>query len=312
MRRTTLFVSTVVAGLVAALLVGVPAAPASEKYPVPYNFLPYAVAGGAQEDPPGANDWSCEPTRKHPRPVVLVHGTFGNKSTNWQTYAPLLHNNGYCVFALTYGVDPTGVPGSEQFGGMTRMQDSAEELKRFVAKVRRATGARKVDLVGHSQGTLMPTWWLKYLGGAPYVKRYISLAPLWHGIQVAEPSAIAAPVFGADDESTPVCVACGQFRSGSAFMKKIRAGGGPGLDGIVYTNIVTEYDQLVVPYTSGIEPGMNNVVVQEHCETDYSEHFQIAADPVAARVVLNALDPANAKPVPCSVVLPFAGGPPAL
>ena len=228
MRRTALLVSTVVAGLVAALIGSAPAASASEKYPVPYNFLPYAVAGGAQADPPGANDWSCKPTRKHSRPVVLVHGTFGNKSTNWQTYAPLLHNKGYCVFALTYGVDRTGVPGSEKFGGMTRMQDSAKELKRFVAKVRKATGARKVDLVGHSQGTLMPTWWLKYLGGAPYVKRYVSLAPLWHGTQVAEPSAIAAPVFGADDESTPVCVACGQFRSGSPFMKKIRAGGGPG------------------------------------------------------------------------------------
>jgi triacylglycerol lipase len=311
-RRTALFVPTVLAGLLAALIGGAPAAPASEKYPVPYNFLPYAAAGGAQENAPGANEWSCKPTRQHPRPVVLVHGTFGNKSTNWQTYAPLLHNNGYCVFALTYGVDRTGVPGAEKFGGMTRMQDSARELKRFVAKVLEATGAAKVDLVGHSQGTLMPTWWLKYLGGAPYVKRYVSLAPLWHGTQVAEPSAIAAPVFGADDESTPGCVACGQFRSGSAFMQKIRAGGGPGIDGISYTNIMTEYDQLVVPYTSGREKGMLNMVVQDHCDTDYSEHFQIAADPVAARVVLNALDPANAKPVPCSVVLPYTGGPPAL
>ena len=57
-RRTALLVSTVVVGLLAALAVAVPAAPASEKYPVPYNFLPFAVAGGAQEDPPGANDWS--------------------------------------------------------------------------------------------------------------------------------------------------------------------------------------------------------------------------------------------------------------
>ena len=87
----------------------------------------------------------------------------------------------------------------------------------------------------------------------------------------------------------PGCVACGQFRSGSDFMKKIRAGGGPGIDGITYTNIVTEYDQLVVPYTSGIEPGMKNVVVQDHCDTDYSEHFQIAANPNAARVVLKGL-----------------------
>jgi triacylglycerol lipase len=304
-RRTVLIALT----LLAALLVGVPAAPASEKYPVPYNFLPYAVVGGAQEDAPGSNDWDCRPTDRHPRPVVLVHGTFGNQSTNWQTYAPLLHNKGYCVFALTYGVDQTGVPGSEKFGGMTRMQDSARELKAFVAKVLRATGARKVDLLGHSQGTLMPNYYLKFLGGAPFVKRYVSLAPLWHGTSVADPAAIAGPVFGADDESTPVCVACGQFRSGSKFMQKMREGG-VAVDGITYTNIMTEYDELVVPYTSGREKGMKNVVVQDRCDTDFSEHFQIAADPVGAQVVLNALDPQSAKPIPCSVVLPFTGGAP--
>lgn len=265
--------------------------------------------GGTQADAPGSNDWGCEPTERHPRPVVLVHGTFGNQSTNWQTYAPLLANNGYCVFALTYGVDPTGVPGSEKLGGMTRMQDSAVELKQFVAKVRRATGADKVDLVGHSQGTLMPTYYVKFLGGAQFVKRYVSLAPLWHGTQVSEPATIFAPVFGADDESTPVCVACGQFKSGSRFMRRLREGG-VAVDGVDYTNIMTEYDELVVPYTSGREKGMKNVVVQDHCDTDFAEHFEIAADPVAAAVVLNALDPAHKRPVPCTVVAPFVGSAP--
>ena len=308
MRRLCLLVVALFA--VSSLAAG--PAPASERagYPVPYNFLPYAVLGGAQTDPPGANDWTCTPTDRHPRPVVLVHGTFGNQSTNWQTYAPLLANHGYCVFALTYGVDETGGPATEKFGGMSRMQDSARELAAFVAKVRRATGAAKVDIVGHSQGTLMPNYYVKFLGGDAYVKRYISLAPLWHGTRVSDPAAIAAPVFGADDESTPFCVACGQFRSGSAFMEKMRRGG-VAVDGVVYTNIMTKYDELVVPYTSGREKGMRNVVLQDHCDTDYTEHFEIAADPVAARVVLNALDPKHAKPVPCTVVAPFVGSAPA-
>ncbi len=288
-----------------SLLVG-PAAAGGDKYPVSYNFLPSAVVGGIRADPPGANLWRCRPTAAHPRPVVLVHGTFGNRSTNWQTYAPLLANHGYCVFALTYGVDPTGVPGSETFGGMTRMQDSARQLKQFVARVLRATGAAKVDLVGHSQGTLMPNYYVKFLGGAKHVKRYVSLSPLWHGTRVAEPAAIFAPVFGADDESTPVCVACGQFAAGSAFMKRMRRGG-VAVDGVDYTNILTEYDELVVPYTSGHQRGMRNVVVQHHCATDHTDHFEMGADPVASVVVLNALDPRHARPVPCAVVAPFVG-----
>ena len=77
--------------------------------------------------------------------------------------------------------------------------------------------------------------------------------------------------------------------------------------GVTYTNIVTTHDELVSPYTSGIEPGMTNITVQDHCATDYTEHFEIAADPVAAGYVLNALDPAHPRPVPCTIVLPFEG-----
>ena len=89
-----------------------------------------------------------------------------------------------------------------------------------------------------------------------------------------------------------------QLLAGSDFIKKMRSGGGPAVAGITYTNIVTRYDELVVPYTSGIEPGMTNLVVQDYCGLDLSEHFQIVADPVAAALVLNALDPAHPRPVP--------------
>ncbi len=92
-------------------------------------------------------------------------------------------------------------------------------------------------------------------------------------------------------------------------MKKMREGG-VAVDGVDYTNIMTEYDELVVPYTSGRQKGMRNVVVQDHCDTDFTEHFEIAADPVAAAVVLNALDPAHPRPVPCTVVAPFVGSAP--
>lgn len=309
MRRTFFAIVSLFAA--AALTVsGVPASAAAGDYPVSYNFLSSALLAGTEvdADPPGANDFGCRPTSRHPRPVVLVHGTAGNKNTNWQTYAPLLANKGYCVFALTYGVSDGTAKGVDQLGGMDRIETSAQQLKDFVAKVRAATGARQVDILGHSQGTLVPNYYAKFLGGGPSIHNYVSLAPLWHGTDLGGQGQMSESmkVYSPTSTETPVCAACGQMGTGSEFMEKMRSRG-VAVKGITYTNIVTRYDQLVMPYTSGIEPGMRNITVQDRCSTDYTEHFEIAADPVAAGHVLNALDPAHPRPVPCMLVLPYEG-----
>lgn len=293
-----------------------PAQAASQPLPVPYSFLPSAVVAGLgiDADPPGANDWTCKPSAAHPRPVVLVHGLVGNKSTNWQTFSPLLKNNGYCVFALTYGQSALApAPYDQVFGGLGPMEKSAEQLKAFVTRVLAATGASKVDILGHSEGTVMPTYYAKFLGGAKFINRYVSIAPIWHGTDpaalatlasIGNPFGITPILLGA---ITPVLASGPQLLAGSDFINKLRSGGTPKVAGIEYTNIVTRYDELVVPYTSGIEPGMTNYTVQDYCPTDLSEHFQIVADPVAAQLVLNALDPSSSKPVPCKLVLPLIG-----
>jgi triacylglycerol lipase len=291
--------------LVAVVLSGSPATAASKPLPVPYDFLPAATLGGAPNaNAPGTNDWTCKPSAAHPRPVVLVHGTFGNQATNWQTYGPLLKNNGYCVFALTYGALPGPYPVSA-LGGFGSMRTSAEQLRDFVNRVLTATGAGQIDIVGHSQGTLMPDYYLKFLGGASKVHNYISLASLWHGTEFVP--ANVAKLLGIDPTNVPVCAACGEFDPTSTFMQQIRAGGAA-VPGVNYVNIVTKYDELVRPYTSGIEPGMTNIVLQDHCKLDYTEHFEIAADRNASLYVLNALDPAHPKPLTCTLTLPFVGG----
>lgn len=85
--------------------------------------------------------------------------------------------------------------------------------------------------------------------------------------------------------------------------------GGPYVPQVTYTNIMTRYDEAVVPYTAGFveAPNATNIVVQDGCALDYAEHAGIAADPIAATHVLNALDPANPRPVPCFFVPPFTG-----
>ena len=289
---------------------------AATPLPVPYDFLASAIPAGLtpNADPPGANDWNCRPSAAHPVPVVLVHGLTGNKATNWQTYAPLLKNHGYCVYALTYGQSPLApAPFRNTFGGFTAMEQSAKQLKAFVARVLARTGAAKVDILGHSEGTVMPDYYAKFLGGAKYINRYISIAPIWHG---TNPGGLAtlyrlAAAFGfrgTVDSLFGTAFASGpELLAGSAFMAKLRSGGTPAVPGIKYTNIVTKYDELVVPYTSGIQAGMTNYTVQNYCSIDFSEHFEAVADPVAAQLVLNTLDPAHKRPVPCRLVLPFVG-----
>ncbi|PTR29075.1 triacylglycerol lipase [Rhodococcus sp. OK519] len=264
---------------------------------------------------PGSNDWACKPPDRHPNPVVLVHGTGGNRQDNWGTYAPLLANEGYCVFSLTYGAfDDLPWPISA-VGGMKTIVQSAGQLRDFVDRVLAATGAHRVDLVGHSQGTLMPTYYVKHLGGGDKVDKYVSLAPLWNGTDAFGAAQLVegARTLGAgaliDEGIGAVCQACPQMVTGSDFLNALQADG-IYASKITYTNIMTRYDELVVPHTSGFleAPNATNVVVQDECSSNYGEHAAIAAEPVAAAHVLNALDPDHPRPVPCVFVAPITGG----
>ncbi|NUS43203.1 MAG: alpha/beta fold hydrolase [Mycobacteriaceae bacterium] len=299
-----------------AITVGVGAgSPAQAQMPVDYNFfggIPNELAhpGGSL---PGSNDWTCKPAAAHPNPVVLVHGTGGGAQTNWGTYAPLLANAGYCVYALTYGAPALPWPLAALGGMGASVEQSAAQLSAFVDRVLAATGARQVDLVGHSQGTLMPNYYAKRLGGASKIDKYVSLAPVWHGSfgdQTAMARAVAARLGAgpALEAAMGIAPALPQLIGGSAFLRELNRDG-VYAPGITYTNIATRYDEIVVPYSSGLAPGANatNIVVQEGCSQDYSDHLAIAGSPRAAAYVLNALDPEHPRPVPCTFIPPFTG-----
>lgn len=114
--------------LLALLVPGAPAHAAVSPPPGVADLLP-AVP------PPGANDWSCRPTAAHPRPVVLVHGTFEGAFDNWAGVAPQIRAAGYCVFALDYGNRGTG-----------DIPTSAGQLARFVDAVL-APGPRTANVL---------------------------------------------------------------------------------------------------------------------------------------------------------------------
>jgi triacylglycerol lipase len=275
-----------------------------------------APAAGAQmslaNPPAGANNFACKPSAAHPDPVVLVHGLGATMVENWSYISPLLAARGYCVFALTYGLDPR----FPYAGGVIPVEQSAHELASFVDTVLQDTGASKIDLVGHSEGTFMPEYWLKYLGGASEVAKYVAMTPLYQGTTLGgaaqlrdagQPLGLSGPLLSLVDS---FCGSCTEFLAGSDMVKQLNADGGPEVPGIDYTTIMTTHDELVVPYTSGmLPPPATNIVLQDVCPTDLDDHLLEAFDPVVAQLIFNALDPAHAQPVVCGALPPF-GAPP--
>jgi len=302
--------------VLATAALGVTVAPAvaraAQQYPVPYLFSANVIAGATQQGspPPGANDWSCKPSAAHPRAVVLVHGLFANMTDNWQTMSPLLANNGYCVFALTYGNDTSAGSPQDQFGGLAPMEQSAVQLSAFVNKVLSATHTRKVDIVGHSEGATMPDYYIEYLGGAAKVQRYVGVSGVKHGTTLHGIGTLAAefesffPSSG--NPTSGSCGSCDEFLVGSDFISKLEARAPA--PGVIYTNLSTRYDELVSPYTSSFLAGKNvtNITMQDGCPLDASDHLSIISSRRTGRYILNALDPPHAQPVACSPVAPAA------
>lgn len=144
----------------------------------------------------GYNDWNCKPSSSYPYPIVMIHGLGGN-SVEWVYMATRFAAKGYCAFTLDYG-HLEEVP---FLNGLDDLRISANQLSEFVdkgialtkrssllllfvgvmnknseqtifflsleknEKVLTATGASKVDILGHSEGSTLPRVYFKYNNG---------------------------------------------------------------------------------------------------------------------------------------------------
>ncbi|MET9512980.1 alpha/beta fold hydrolase [Streptomyces flavidovirens] len=263
------------------------------------TLTPAATANATTPAPTsGWNDYSCKPSAAHPRPVVLVHGTFGNSVDNWLGLAPYLVKRGYCVFSLDYGQ----LPDVPFFHGLGPIDKSAQQLDTFVDHVLATTGAPEADLVGHSQGGMMPRHYLKFLGGADEVNALIGIAPDNHGTTLLGLTKLLPRFPGVGDLLTTKTPSLADQIAGSAFLTRLNEGGDT-VPGVRYTVIATRYDQVVTPYRSQFldGPGVRNVLLQDLCPVDLSEHVAIGLiDRIAFHEVANALDPGRATPTTCA------------
>lgn len=232
---------------------------------------PASAYPSLDRDPVGSNDWTCSPSAQRPHPAVIVHGTFGDRASLLDPLSHALKQDGYCVFSLDYGDRATGP-----------VEESAAQLAEYVDDVLAATGAGRVSIVGHSQGGMMPRYYIKNLGGDGLVEDLVGLAPSNHGTAVSG---------NLGTGETRGCEACDQQRAGSEFLEALNdPDETPGA--VDYTQVVTRYDEVVVPHTSGYLEGdrSTNITLQEQCALNAAEHLTIPADRQAIAWVLHAFD----------------------
>ncbi|KAG0325095.1 hypothetical protein BGZ99_001061 [Dissophora globulifera] len=250
----------------------------------------------------GINNYACQLTAAHPRPVILVHATLLTVDS-WSDVASVLINRGYCVFGLTYGK----FGALTAFGGLAPIEQSAQELGTFADNVMAKMGVSQVDIVGHSQGGILARYWMKYLGGNGKVNRHVGVSPITHGTTL-DSIATLAKALNLFTPSEPLfdAVAPSFFEMvvGSSFMNKLNAGGDVA-PGVIHSNIATRLDEVVTPYQTCFEndAGVTNVVLQDLCAASLNEHLTMINSNVVIQFILNQLDPSTAQTANCLSLL---------
>lgn len=316
-----------VTAAVVASLGAAPVATATNPVERPEQPVTYtAEAGGVHQlthpgQPwPGVDDFGCRPTAEHPRPVILLHGTGANGVNNWGTFAPALLNEGYCVFAPTYGASPL-FPG---LGAGARMPEHVAEVAGYTDRVLEATGAEQVDVVGHSQGATVGMQVAK-VARPGKVGTVVSVAGFTGGSNAEFPAAtslatvVDLDALGAEysplipDGPVPIpfpsMLDIGRDAPAS---RALFEGGHPFRAGTDYTLIASTRDSLVPPglsFAPGEYPGVTRHVLQDTCPVNGADHASIYADPQTVDLTLNALDPANAVEPRCTATMPVIGMP---
>ncbi|WP_280219317.1 esterase/lipase family protein [Nocardia neocaledoniensis] len=287
-------------------------------------YLPAFAYGLLHPDaaPPGANRWDCKPTAEHPRPVVLLHGTWLNAYDTFSYLSPRLAKAGHCVFTLNFGKSGLlegGGLGAVLPGryGVGPMADSSRQVAAFIERVRAATGAEQVDIVGHSQGGTIANHYLKFEGGQGKVGKLVTFGATHHGTSLMGIASLGRlinnagidilgfyrPIIGVSNVEQAV---------GSSFYATLNAAGDT-VPGVAYTVVGSRYDEVMNPLDwtflrAGPDATVDNITLQDGCEQDVSDHLTMMYSPRAASLALRALDPTGSPEVACTFNPWFFGG----
>ncbi|MFH8805578.1 hypothetical protein ACH4F6_39615 [Streptomyces sp. NPDC017936] len=143
---------------------------------------------------------------------------------------------------------------------------------------------------------MVPNYYLKRMGGADKVAKFVAIAPSNHGTSVSGLSSLAESfrVLGLISVLYDIAGVPGlaQQVQGTAFQKALWADGDT-VPGPRYTVIETNRDRVVTPYTNAFlnGPNVRNITVQDQCPADPVPHIGMFVDGPVLQNVLNSLGP---------------------
>jgi triacylglycerol esterase/lipase EstA (alpha/beta hydrolase family) len=207
-------------------------------------------------------------------PVLLVHGTFADSEINW--------NWNYKEALPARGEPACTVDLPERSAG--DIQISTEYVVYAIRAMARES-ARKVAIIGHSQGGLEARWALRWW---PDLRHLVSDL-----IMFATPnngSAFPDALCTAPD----ICAASlYQMRTDSAFLAALNHGR-EAIGAVPFTAIVTADDNVFVLPQQGMLDAKGkhttNVVVQDLCPDHVVDHVSLAFDGPTYAIAIDALD----------------------
>lgn len=277
-----------------------------------WSAFAYAEANPDAEVP-GTNDWDCKLSPEHPRPVILVHGTWVNQYDSFAKMGPVLAEQGWCLYTFNFGKERGALPLKARYG-TAPLSESVKELKAFTDKVLKESGVDKVDMVGWSQGGVLIRSYLKDHGGADpknpdnnLVQNVVTLGSPHRGTTLSG-IALLGNLLGITKGASDV-LGQGPIDQaiGSDFMKALNTGPET-FPGIHYTSLYTLYDEISNPVTNSIlkeSPGatVHNISIQEGCLVDFSEHLGMPFTDRVIALTAAGLDPDNKYEIPCKLQL---------
>lgn len=206
--------------------------------------------------------------RRGAGPVLLVHGTGSNAVESWSTsFQPVLLADGSAVCTVD-------VPGRE----VGDMQDSADWVAAAIEVVADRYD-RRVDVVGHSQGGVLPRLAIRlHPDVADDVDDLVLMAGTQHG------TAIAAPLCAAG-----CAVAVLQQSIGSKLLTALNSPRELWGEHVSYTTIRSTTDETVFPQDTSKLAGASNIAVQDVCPGRVTSHIGLLYDTVAYAATLDAL-----------------------